>query len=135
MSSNNHNLRSKDIPFLLRNCLECNDERKWKRITDCGIKERDIDGHYLSKQMCRFLLEASEGKPKKIAFLQSRVIDEHSFDTVEIYTGGGGKETKNDTKLTKVEQAKFEDDWNKLWNLWTEPSCHRVWNGPGTYHK
>ena len=136
MSSCDHNLRSsKDIPSLLRRCLEYNDERKWKKITDCGIEERDIDGHHLSKQMCRFLLEPSEGKPEKIAFLQSRVIDENSVDTVEIYTGGGGKETKIESELTKVEVAKFEDDWNKLWNLWIEPSCHRVWNGPGAYHK
>ena len=42
---------------------------------------------------------------------------------------------KIETKLTKVEIAKFEDDWNKLWNLWIEPSCHRLWNGPGEYHK
>ena len=140
MSTSDHNLRSKDIPSLLRSCLEYNDERKWKMITDCGIKERDINGHHLSKQMSRFLLEASEGKPEKNAFLQSRVIDEHSVDTVEIYTGGGGKETKNYAKLTKVEVAKFEDDWNKLWNLWNEPSCHRLWNGlevlhPRIYHK
>ena len=115
--------------------LESNDERKWQKITDCRIKKREIDGHHLSKKMCRFLLDASEGKPRKIAFKSSRVIDEQSIDTVEIYTGGGGKETKIETKLTKVEIAKFENDWNKLWNLWIEPSCHHVWNGPGEYHK
>ena len=85
--------------------------------------------------MRRFLLEASEGKPGKIAFKQSGVIDDQSVDTVEIYTGREGKEKKIETKLTKLEVAKFEDDWKKLWNLWIEPSCHRVWNGPGAYHK
>jgi hypothetical protein len=44
--------------------------------------------------MRRFLLEASEGKPGKIAFKQSGVIDDQSVDIVEIYTGGGGKKTK-----------------------------------------
>ena len=75
--------------------MESNDERKWQKITDCGIKKRDINGHHLSKQICRFRLDASEGKPGKIAFQQSRIIDEKSIDTVEIYTGGGGKKTKN----------------------------------------
>ena len=115
--------------------LEFNDGRKWEKITDCGIKERDINGHHLSKQICRFFLDGSEGNLAKIAFQQSRIIDEQSIDTVEIYTGGGGKETKIETKLTKVEVAKFEDNWNKLWNLWIEPTNHRVWNGPGEYHK
>ena len=64
-------------------------------------------------------MDASEGKPEKIAFKTSRVIDEQSIVTLEIYTEGGGKEMKIETKLTKVEIAKFEDNWNKLWNLWS----------------
>ena len=47
--------------------VESNDERKWEKIIDCGIKERNINGHHLSKQICRFRLDASEGKPGKIA--------------------------------------------------------------------
>ena len=73
-------------------------------------------------------MDASEEKPEKVAFKTSRVIDEQSIDTVEIYTEGGGKEMKIETKLSKVEIAKFEDNWNKLWNLWIEPSCRRLWN-------
>ena len=116
--------------------LEFNDGRKWEKITDCGIKERDINGHHLSKQICRFFLDGSEGNLAKIAFQQSRIIDEQSIDTLEIYTEGGGKEMKIETKLSKVEIAKFEDNWNKLWNLWIEPSHHRLWNGQAhMYHK
>ena len=44
-----------------------------------------------------------------------------------MYQGGGGKSQKRETKLTKVEIARFEEDWTKFW---PESVCC----GPSAYY-
>ena len=80
----------------------------------------NVDGHHMIEKRSAFVIETSEGVPRRIYYVKTRTIDDQTIAETKMtwYEGALKRKRKwQETSLNKEQIRKFEEEWTNLWPL------------------